>query len=66
MLSSTAGYGLPENAIEFSLDGVSPKSAAGIYLTLAATGAGRGYNSIGHAAGTYRNRMLVERISGER
>jgi hypothetical protein len=65
-LSPTAGYGLPENAIEFSLEGAAPTSAAGIYVTLAATSAGRGYNSVGHTRGTYRNQMLVEMISRER
>ncbi|HEX3356079.1 MAG TPA: hypothetical protein VHS31_03770 [Tepidisphaeraceae bacterium] len=59
-LSPTAGFGLPENAIEFSLNGANPSSSAGIYMTLAATSAGRGYASVGHAAGVYRNRIIVE------
>ncbi len=31
-------------------------------LALAETGPGRGYDSVGRAAGTYRNRMRVEPI----
>lgn len=61
-LSPTAGHGLPENAIEFSVAGLSPSSTASIFITLAATSVGRGYDSVGHAAGTYRNRMRVVRL----
>ena len=58
--SPTAGWGVPVNAIEFSLSGDSPGSTAGIYITLAGTSVGRGWDSVGHAAGIYRNRMKVE------
>ena len=58
--SPTAGWGLPVNAIEFSLDGERPGSPAGIYITLAGTSVGRGWDSVGHAAGMYRNRMRIE------
>jgi hypothetical protein len=58
-LSPTAGYGLPVNAIEFSIDGESDRSSAGMWITLAATSVGRGWDSVGHAAGTYRNRVRV-------
>jgi hypothetical protein len=61
--SPTAGYGLPVNAIEFSLDGDSDRSSAGVWITLAATSVGRGWDSVGHAAGTYRNRMRVRTVS---
>jgi len=64
-LSPTAGWGLPANAIEFSQIG-GDDSAAGpvsIWVTLAATSVGRGWDSVGHAAGTYRNRMRIEAIS---
>jgi hypothetical protein len=60
ILSPTAGWGLPVNAIEFSLSGDAPTSAAAIYTTLAGTSVGRGWDSVGHRAGTYRNRMKVE------
>jgi hypothetical protein len=59
--SPTAGWGVPVNAIEFSLMYDNPRAPAGIYMTLAATSVGRGFDSVGHAAGTYRNRMHVER-----
>jgi hypothetical protein len=62
--SPTAGYGLPQNAIEFACEGGASNSGAGIYITLAATSVGRGYHSVGHAAGTYRNRMHIERLTG--
>jgi hypothetical protein len=60
--SPTAGYGLPVNALEFSLDGDSDRSAGGVWITLAATSVGRGWDSVGHAAGTYRNRLHVRAL----
>ena len=57
--SPTAGWGLPQNAIEFQLEGDAPNSAADIWLTLAATAVGRGWDTVGHSAGTYRNRMQI-------
>ena len=59
-LSPTAGWGVPENAIEFSLAGDEPSSPASLFITLAATSVGRGWNSVGHAAGSYGNRIMVE------
>ena len=64
-LSPTAGWGVPVNAIEFRLDGDSPGAPAAIYFTLAGTSVGRGWESVGHAAGTYRNRMTIE-VLGDR
>jgi len=58
-LSPTAGWGLPVNAITFSLARDDPKSPALITFELAGTGVGRGYDSVGHAAGVYRNRVRV-------
>ncbi len=66
-LSPTAGWGLPVNAIEFSQIG-DPGSAGGafaIWMTLSGTSVGRGWDSVGHAAGTYRNRMRIEIHRGE-
>lgn len=60
--SPTAGYGVPVNAIEFSLQETGESSAASVFVTLAATGVGRGFQSVGHAAGTYRNRLTVETL----
>jgi hypothetical protein len=61
-ISPTAGWGVPVNAIEFSLQGDQPNSAAAVFITLAATSVGRGYDSVGHSAGVYRNRMSIERL----
>ncbi len=58
-LSPTAGYGLPMNAIEFSLFGPQPSSTMGLSMTLAGTSVGRGWDSVGHRAGVYRNRMRI-------
>lgn len=63
-LSPTAGWGLPVNAIEFSLSADSPRSMASLFMTLAGTSVGRGWHSVGHAPGTYRNRMRIEQIGG--
>lgn len=60
--SPTAGWGVPVNAIEFGLAATDPRSPAAIFVTLAATSVGRGFDSVGHAAGTYRNRIRVERL----
>jgi hypothetical protein len=61
-LSPTAGWGVPENALEFSLSGNTPDSMAALFITLAGTSVGRGFDSVGHAPGVYRNRVLVERL----
>jgi hypothetical protein len=59
-LSPTAGWGVPENAIEFSLSGNEPTSPASLFITLAGTSVGRGWDSVGHAAGKYRNRITID------
>jgi hypothetical protein len=59
-LSPTAGWGLPVNAIEFSRAGNEPNAMAGIYITLASTSVGRGWDSVGHNPGVYRNRLRIE------
>jgi hypothetical protein len=61
-LSPTAGWGVPVNSITFTLTGASSSSPAFISVELAGTGIGRGYDSVGHAAGTYRNRVRVEQV----
>jgi hypothetical protein len=58
MLSPTAGWGVPENAIELLTSG---PTTIDVLFTLAATSVGRGFESVGHAPGTYVNRILVER-----
>jgi len=59
-LSPTAGWNVPVNAIEFSLNDEAPSSPASIFITLAGTSVGQGWDSVGHAAGTYRNRITIE------
>jgi hypothetical protein len=60
-LSPTAGWGVAENAIGLSLAGASPSSPASIFISLASTSVGRGWDCVGHAAGTYRNRVGIAR-----
>ena len=57
-LSPTAGFGLPQNAIELLASEHAPVQS--IVFSLAATSVGRGWDTVGHAAGTYRNRLRVE------
>jgi len=58
-LSPTAGHSVSENAIAFGLAAPDPSSPAQILLTLAGSGVGRGWDSVGHRAGVYRNRVLL-------
>jgi hypothetical protein len=59
-LSPTAGWGVPMNAIEFQRIGAPESSPVMIWITLAATSVGRGWDAVGHRAGTYRNRIRIE------
>ena len=56
-ISPTAGWRVPVNAIEFSRDTEDGASVASFFVTLAGTSVGRGWDSVGHAAGTYRSRV---------
>ncbi|MDB4964909.1 MAG: hypothetical protein JWN44_598 [Myxococcales bacterium] len=58
-LSPAAGSGIPVNAIELMRGGDPESSPALISLSLAATSIGRGTQSVGYAAGVYRNRISV-------
>jgi hypothetical protein len=60
-LSPTAGWGVPVNAIEFSLSSDAPGAPASLFVTLAGTSVGRGWDCVGHSAGTYRNRIFFEK-----
>jgi hypothetical protein len=62
-LSPTAGWGVPVNAIEFGLLEGSGGKTANVWMTLAGTSVGRGWDSVGHAAGVYRNRLKIERMA---
>ena len=59
-LSPTAGWGVPVNAIEFQRSGDDENSPATIWITLAATSVGRGFETVGHRAGTYRNTIRFQ------
>lgn len=66
-LSPTAGWGVAANAIEFQRVPVDtdnldrdPRHRVMIWMTLAGTSVGRGWDTVGHASGTYRNRITVE------
>jgi hypothetical protein len=59
-LSPTAGWGVPVNAIEFQRMGDAKQNAVTIWIALAATSVGRGWDTVGHSAGTYRNRIVVD------
>jgi hypothetical protein len=60
-LSPTAGWGAPVNAIELIRDDPDPRASAAIVVSLAATSVGRGWDTVGHRAGTYLNRMRIRR-----
>lgn len=59
-LSPTAGWGVPENAIEFQRLHSSEASVVQLWITLAATSVGRGWECVGHHGGIYRNRMTFK------
>jgi hypothetical protein len=61
-LSPTAGWRVPMNAIEFQRLGNAERSSATIWITLAATSVGRGWDCVGHRAGSYRNRLVVQPV----
>lgn len=61
-LSPSAGWRLPENAIEFSLITSGNRNSGVIFFTLAGTSVGRGWDSVGHAAGIYRNLLEIEAV----
>lgn len=57
-LSPTAGWGVPQNSIQFSLADDDPETAY-LFFSLASTSVGMGFDSVGHQRDTYRNRMTV-------
>jgi hypothetical protein len=62
-LSPCAGWRLPMNAIEFQRLYDAPGAPGGIWITLAGTSVGRGWETVGHRAGTYRNGMVIEKLN---
>jgi len=65
-LSPTAGWGVPMNAIEFHREDDSETSPISLWVTLAATSVGRGWDSVGHREGIYRNRLRIEIAPGSK
>lgn len=61
-LSPTAGFGVPQNAIEFGLASKHEAAPAHVVLNLAATSIGRGWDSVGHAPGRYENRVTLRML----
>jgi hypothetical protein len=59
-LSPTAGSGVPVNAIEFQRRGDNEGSPVTIWITLAATSVGRGFETVGYRAGIYRNTLRFQ------
>lgn len=59
-LSPAAGWGVAANVIELLRGGEPDSAPVLISLSLAATSVGRGTQSVGHAAGVYRNRVTVK------
>lgn len=58
-LSPTAGWGVPLNVVSFRKSGLDE---AQLWISLADTGIGRGFDSTGHSPGIYRNRILITPI----
>ena len=60
--SPTAGWKLPVNAIAFNLIEENPRVAF-IHITLGDSSVGRGFDSVGHSPGVYRNHMMIEDLT---
>jgi hypothetical protein len=56
--SPTAGEGVPVNVVQFGRF-ASADAPVGLILSLAATGIGSGFETTQHAAGVYRNRIIL-------
>jgi hypothetical protein len=61
-LSPTAGWRLPMNAIEFQRLDDAPSAPGAIWVTLASTAVGRGWETVGHHAGIYRNALVFQKV----
>jgi hypothetical protein len=59
--SPAGGPGIPQNSIQL----VPRGKETSILLTLAEPGPGRGWQSVGHAEGTYKNRIRVDTVMTE-
>jgi hypothetical protein len=61
-LSPCAGWRLPMNAIEFQRLYDASSAPGGIWITLAGTSVGRGWETVGHCAGIYRNALVFQKV----
>jgi hypothetical protein len=61
-LSPCAGWRLPMNAIEFRRLDDSLNAPVAIWITLAGTSVGRGWETVGHKAGVYRNALVFQNV----
>jgi hypothetical protein len=61
-LSPSAGWRLPMNAIEFQRLYDAPSAPGAIWMTLAGTSVGRGWETVGHRAGIYRNGIVFQKV----
>jgi len=59
-LSPTAGWSVPGATIEFTRGDDPEVSVVEVWISLASTSVGRGFDSIGHSPGIYRNRIRIE------
>lgn len=60
-LSPAAGEGVPVNVVQFGKP-ASDESKVVIMMSLAATGIGEGLDTVLHAKGVYRNRVLIQTL----
>jgi hypothetical protein len=58
-LSPAAGEGVPVNVVQFGKP-ASDESRVVVIVSLASTGVGQGMETVWHAPGVYRNRVLVD------
>jgi hypothetical protein len=63
-LSPAAGEGVPVNVVQFGKP-ANDESRVIVITSLAATGIGEGFDTVVHAQGVYRNRVLVEQHGGK-
>jgi len=61
--SPTAGWGVPVNSIEFRRLGDAPSLPVAIWVSLAATSVGRGWDAVGHRPGIYHNKLRFRVIA---
>lgn len=61
-ISPTAGVPVPEHALECLVTGRQSGSTVLLWFSFAATSLGKGFQTVGHASGTYRMNVVVETL----